>query len=235
MTCNAVLDEPFNSLAAWSTVSGSPSIAAGRTGTAAYLPSTGPGRIRYTIPAGVEWDTVTLGFALYIETLATTTSFLALRSDAGATEHIRLAMSATGIVTASRAGAFANASTLQLVAGSYQYVELQARVHDTLGSVNLRVNGTTFINVTGDFKNAGTKTTIDTIELSGIGSANGRYDDLYLRTGDTCSFLGDHTIGGASMKAWNGSAFVAAPVNVWNGSAFVGAVAVKTWNGSAFV
>ena len=236
MACTTVLQEPFNNLSSWSTFAGTPTIVAGRTGNCVQLAASG--RIRYTIPAPSESDRVTIGFALYITTLFTTTSFLTLRSDAGATEHIRLAMNTSGGVNASRAGSNPQSSgAFVLAAGTWQYVELQARMHDSSGSVNLRVNGVTWINATGDFKNAGTKTVFDTVELAGVGSgAGGRYDDLYLLTGDTCSYLGDQTIGAdATAKVWNGSAFVSAPIKVWNGSAFVSAVAVKTWNGSAFV
>lgn len=40
---------------------------------------------------------------------------------------------------------------------------------------------------------------------------------------------------GATVKVWNGAAFVDGAVKVWNGSAWVDAAAVKTWNGSAWV
>jgi hypothetical protein len=40
---------------------------------------------------------------------------------------------------------------------------------------------------------------------------------------------------GATVKLWNGTAYVAGPVKVWNGTAYVDATAVKTWNGTTFV
>lgn len=40
--------------------------------------------------------------------------------------------------------------------------------------------------------------------------------------------------GGATLKVWNGSAWVAKPLKVWNGSSWVTAT-LKRWNGGAWV
>ena len=38
-----------------------------------------------------------------------------------------------------------------------------------------------------------------------------------------------------TVKVWNGTAYIDAPVREWNGTEFIDVVAVKTWDGSAFV
>jgi hypothetical protein len=194
----AVLLEPFDSLSAWTITAGTPSIVAGgRTGNGARLVGVSDS-VDYPIPAVSESATITVGFALF-QTLNTATSdFMWFRSDAGATDHIRIRVSASGVISALRGGVslgggFTNSAANAIVINTWQYVEVQVVLADSGGSVTVRVNGVVVASGTGlDTKNAGTKTTIDTFRLTGIGSlATTTYDDLYLDTGAGSAFKGD--------------------------------------------
>ncbi|HET9665979.1 MAG TPA: hypothetical protein VFP09_04460, partial [Desertimonas sp.] len=92
------------------------------------------------------------------------------------------------------------------------YMEVQAKLHDTTGFVTVRLNGVVIaeaLNV--DTKNAGTKTTFDTLRFSATGGSNSRFDDLYLMTGAGDAFLGEIQVetlvpnGNGAVNQWMGS------------------------------
>src|SRR5436190_1993271 len=118
-----------------------------------------------------------------------------LRSDSGATDHIRLRLSNLGALSVLRSvlGIGVSSANGVIAAGSWYYVELQVKLHDTTGFATVRVNGTVVASGTNiDTKNAGTKTVFDTIDLAFVsGASSSIWDDLILQSGDTCSFLGD--------------------------------------------
>lgn len=165
--------------------------------------------------SGSGWTTKTIG-----GTEATVVMGAAIRVDSGgnagssalgffqfkegSTVHVSLSTDVNGAINAYRGsgstllGASANG---QLVAGSYVYVEAKVKVHDTTGTVEVRVNGSTVLNLTGqDTRNAGTGF-IDTLAIGPFCSINPtptRFDDLYIldTTGSAPrnDFLGDCTI-----------------------------------------
>jgi hypothetical protein len=153
------------------------------------------------------------------------------------------------------AGTVIGTSTTGVItAATWKYVEVQAKLHDTTGTVIVRVDGTERINLpTVDTKNAGTKTVFDAVIIASSSGVTSLFDDLYVATGAGQAFLGDtpileqrntrqqvrvatnNVITGVFANVWSGSAFVDAPVKVWSGSAFTDVAALKVWNGSAFV
>jgi hypothetical protein len=233
-----VLEEPFNGLAAWTTIVGFPAIVAGRTGTG--VGAAGGYEIAYPIPAGDQNATIIVGFAAYVDNYpAAAAQLLWLYSDSNATQHTGLRLTNLGALVAQRGSSIQVGISADGVVPvrTWCYIEVRFVLGDSPnGSATVRVNGTTVINVTGiDTKQGGTKTVYDTVRLTGPTSVGLIADDLYVLSGPGETFRGDIHLGGASAKTWNGSAFVAAPVKVWNGSAFVDAVGIKTWNGSIFV
>jgi hypothetical protein len=194
---SALLFEPFDSFSAWTVTGSGISIAAGRNGTGALITQGGTS-VRYTIPGASESDTVTVGFAFLAASLpgATLTSvILILRSDAAVTIHDRLVVDEFGALSfwrnVTQLGASSPAGVI--AAGTWAYIEVQAKLHDTTGFGIVRVNGVNVINISAaDTKNAGTKTTFDTISLErGVSIGNLTYDDLYVDVGATSTFKGD--------------------------------------------
>lgn len=194
-----VLMEPFNNLSAW-TVTGTPTIVTGRTGTAAQFTwNSGADQADYRIPSGAQSDTMTLGFA-WRPNPDTTHSrpFMRLMSDSGATEHALLFMNSDGSFEyrVSSVAKYRSAAGF-LVANTFYYIEVQTKMHDTAGTIIIRVNGTEVLNLTGqDTKAAGTKTVWDTVRLGPPTVFNGSdlFDDLYITTGAGAPFKGSITI-----------------------------------------
>ena len=99
--------EPFNNFTdnAWTLSATPPTIAGGRTGTAAEFTNLNR-TADYTIPAPAESDTVTIGFAWKGTTFANANTNIAeLRSDTGATQHNQLRITSGGSIAWNSAGA----------------------------------------------------------------------------------------------------------------------------------
>ena len=197
--CTNVLAEPFNNLTAW-TLTGTPTIVAGRTGTAASFNGT-TNAATYTIPPASESDRLTIGFAFKVSSLAATRTLMDLLSDSGATVHNRIQLSTIGQVIVNRGTGSAIGSTVSgvVVVNTWYYLEVQILLSDAFpsGSLIARLDGAQIFSAApGDSKNGGTKTVYDQIRLGPSGSAANTYlvDDLYLSTGPDCTFQGDHTI-----------------------------------------
>jgi hypothetical protein len=196
-----VLLEPFNNytFAPWTTAN-TPTIATGRTGNGASFVGSSTAKLAtYTIPAVNESDTVTIGFAWKATSLAlSSTPMVELRSDAGATLHGQLSIRSTGaaIQVNSGTGGGIGSAPHGLTAGTFAYIEWQMKLADSGGFTIVRINGVELINVAAiDTKNAGTKTTYDSVRL--VGPASGVttvYDDLYITTGAGAAFKGSITV-----------------------------------------
>ncbi len=195
-----VLEDGFESLAKW-TIANTSVLRhrTGRTGMGMSADSSA-GTAVFTIPAASESDTITIGFAWRIETLNGTRPMLTLRSDANVTTHLTVDSNATGSLEVRRGtttGTVLASSAAGFVAGTWYYVELQAKLHDTTGFVTLRVNGVQVASATNvDTKNAGTKTTFDTIFMTTGSTVVQVWDDLYAITGSDGAFRGDRTYEG---------------------------------------
>lgn len=191
-----ILRESFTTLSSWSDLGGT-SLVAGRNGTALQVSGTG-GRAEYRFPADAESEYVTVGFA--IKPASVSSAWLAhLESDGGATSHVTILTTAAGGFTVRRG---ASGTTLGTTVGdlytttTWAYVEIQARLHDTDGSVTIRVDGVERLALTGtDTRNGGTKTVFDGIQFFEPQFATILYDDLYVATGPGEPFRGDMAIG----------------------------------------
>lgn len=125
-----------------------------------------------------------------------------LYGDSGATQHLTLMVDATGHLVLRRgsvSGTVLATSTNSITAGSWVYLVTKATINDTTGTCEVRIGGTStgWINFTGDTKNAGTNSTLDTI-IQGIGVALIASDDLVV-----CDSVDGTGLTPAQDAAWN--------------------------------
>lgn len=139
-----------------------------------------------------------LGFRTKTQGLSDTVNYLNLCGDLGTTAHVSLRFMLNGAVALYRGATQIALSTPGLIPiNAWFHVEISATVHDTAGRVIVRINGgtTPVIDFTGDTKNAGTASTLDSFQfLHPVGLSLVRYDDIYVCDGLGAShndFLGD--------------------------------------------
>lgn len=135
-----------------------------------------------------------MGFAF--ERTSLSGNICTIKSDSAATSHLLLTLSGTGAVLLYRGGTQIAASTDGVIQNSaWSYIELWATIADAGGRCTIKINGATVIDFTGDTKNAGTSTNIDTVQINGQSATNTYIDDFYLcdATGSAPynTFLGD--------------------------------------------
>lgn len=228
-----LVNDPCDNFTAapWTTAGTPTVVAGGHTGNGFNFPSGSGNTITYTVAAGNQTDTFTVGGWFKFATFPALQQVVQFRTDAGATLNSHLTVASGGIL-GFRVGAITPVSSAPgtIVVGTWYYIEVSTRMHDTLGTATIKVNGVTVASGTSlDTRSATVGTVIDAITIASAASISPwQVDDIYIRN--------DATFGSSvAMKAYTGAAFVDCPVKVWNGSAFVDALAVKTWNGSAFV
>lgn len=124
---------------------------------------------------------------------------LVFRGDSNATTHLTLAVTSSGALRVRRGDATGTilGTTADLISlNTWYYIELKALISDTVGTVNVQVNGVSALSLTGlDTKNAGTNTTFDAVEFGGGGvGCTSRMRDIYICNGAGSvnnNFLGD--------------------------------------------
>jgi len=128
-----------------------------------------------------------------------------------ATPHITiLIQAATGYIVVQRGSTTIATSTLSVTFASWSYIEAKVVIHDSTGSVIVHVNGTEFINFSGDTRNAATGV-INKVNF-GEGSGVSLYDDIYIKTGTGETMLGDVRVdtifpsGAGTTTEWTPSA-----------------------------
>lgn len=235
-----LLTDPFNDVAAWSVISPAGAIIEpGRTGPGVRIDLAGTNLTR-TLVGAEQSDTLTFGFAFKVQSLANIRTLVLLRNNGVSTlcNNVNVSTAGALVVTIGSAPALITTASGLIVINTWYYVEVQIKLHDTLGTITVRLNEAVVGTFgPGDTKTAGAAAVYETFRITGQPDGTDVwYDDLYLKYGAGETFMGDIHLGaGATAKVWNGSAFVDGPVKVWNGSAFVDAAAVKTYNGSVFV
>jgi hypothetical protein len=222
-----VLLENFDSFTDW-TVGGTTGGARTSWTGYGYRPAAATSStLTYAIPGGFESDTIIVGSAQSINALSVTRTVFELRSDAGVTQHITVDVTATGVLEVRRGTVsgtvLASSAAGAVTAGAWFYVEVKVKLHDTIGTVEARVNGVQVIAPTTglDTKNAGTKTTFDAIRLIGSSNPQFTYDDVYIVTGSDAAFLGVQRVGGFdtdvihepfnTLTAWSNSGCTIVP------------------------
>lgn len=124
-------------------------------------------------------------------------TFLNLASDATATVHLGFRRNDDGSISIYRGGIFVNGNnnggTLLatsapniILVGNWYHIEIKAVLHDTTGSVDVRVNNTSVVSFAGDTKNGGTETVFSSLRVfsnAGGDSQNSLLDDFYVLNG----------------------------------------------------
>ena len=170
----------------------------------------------FIFPPANESATVTMGFAIRTNQLGGGT-FLTLRSDGAGTSHVALTHESDGTILIHRSptpNVLATAPQAVPLAETWYHMEVQVVLHDTTGSVKLRINENLVAQATNvDTKNAGTKSVFDSVRFGRTNGAGGVYyiDDLYVMSGDGDTFLGDCVVetlypnGNGTVNEWIGS------------------------------
>lgn len=150
-----------------------------------------------SIPATAQ---LFLGFAMKYSGYASgQQAFLTLYGDSGATAHLQLQFTNSSTLALLRGGTVIATTPLAPPLTWNTYFEISATINATTGTCIVRVNGANVINFTGNTKNGGTNTTIDTISFFGAQANFTVYstiiDDLYVcdatGTAPYNTFLGD--------------------------------------------
>lgn len=177
-------------------------VAYGRNGKGGFFNS--GVNLGYNIPVADQHDTLVWGFAK--KTTAYHNSgngnIWGFFSDAGATQHVRLQWAINTGQLSLWYGPTAAGVIYDFLPNVWYYIEIKARLHDTLGFVEVRVNGISVYSVTNvDTKNGGTKTVFDHLRVSTSNISpvrrNMQWDDMYMLNGAgsvNTDFLGDIAI-----------------------------------------
>ena len=124
---------------------------------------------------------IIVGFALSCSTVSDWNR-LDFRADGGAITHISIYVTSNGSIQIRRAGTALATSASGIVAHYvWNYIECSATIHDSTGTVDVHCNGVSVVSFTGDTRNGGTSTNIDTIAFQGttaVGNVN-YIDDVY--------------------------------------------------------
>ena len=148
-------------------------------------------------------STIYAGMAFVCNSMQANRSMIILSGDGGATPHLSLSFDQTSgalrLYRGDYATLIATSANGLISANTWMYIEISALVADTGGTCEVKLNGATVINFSGDTRNAGTSTNIDALTLQssalGSGSLICMWDDLYVCDGTGAApyntFLGD--------------------------------------------
>ena len=167
--------------AKWDLISGTPLISSTtvRTGTGALQLGVTADITKQITPPG---DVFILGWGFRMAGISTTTEIV--RFLESSTVHLALIFDASGFLVVKRGSTvLATATSHAFLLNTWYYIEVKVVVHDTTGSVAVRVDGVpvTFnASLTGiDTRNAGTAGIVDRVRFAGS-AAYYFYDDLYI-------------------------------------------------------
>ncbi len=167
--------------------------AKGYAGTWQAAASTGP-NTRFGVGswAGVNSSTVsktlTPAFSKIFMGVAVATNLLDTGSrprvliggDGGSTWHLGLTFNPNSILLfRGNFSTYLTGATMVFAPNVFYYIEMSATIHDTTGTCEVRVNGSTVINFTGDTRNGG-GATVDTVGFLSYGAYYTYVDDLYI-------------------------------------------------------
>lgn len=178
-------------LSKWtSIVSTAPTISSGngRNGTNCLRNTTvGSGGRQSHKTVGGTSDTLIIGFAMRQANLPVVgqRTFLELRENS--TSHINVRLETSGLISVYRSTTLLGTSSAGFTANTYAYFEIKAKVHNTTGTVDVKLNETSVLSLSGiDTQNGGTGFLnaffLSTEMSSGSDTAgqNIDWDDLYV-------------------------------------------------------
>lgn len=140
--------------------------------------------------------TIVVGFALKWSNTGLGGTVCEFRSST--TIHVRLQMDGAGHIQATNSSGTpytGGTGAMLLTSGVWYYIEAKVFVHDTTGTVEVKINEVSQFSLTGLDTRNGTPTTIDNLRIGNTGTATAAYDDLYILdtsgSAPTNDFLGD--------------------------------------------
>lgn len=185
-------------LGKWSAVSGLSNSTITRFGYGRSLKcNTDASYLRKIIAASAR---VIVGGAIYPEAIRVPVgSAIVFYGDAGITAHLSLRINADGTLKLclGDGGTTLATSTATVSNARWRYLEMSGTIADSGGRAIVKLDGVTVIDFTGDTKNGGTNTTIDTVKFGASNNNSNApitWDDVYIcdDTGLTNNtFLGD--------------------------------------------
>ncbi len=141
----------------------------------------GGGGVGRVLPAQQTWIT---GFALMFVVVPGSASYAILSFFDGGTRHTDLRFnSGTGQITATRNGTLLGTCSGTYTSGVWYYLEAKVKIDDTTGTVDVRINGSSVLALTGQDTRNGGNATSDQVILGATGlggSWSVREDDWYI-------------------------------------------------------
>jgi hypothetical protein len=171
----------------------------GRLGNAARWANGTNNGMRKVVAGADEHATMTVGFAFKPDNAYNNAALLNFISDTSATTHIALGTDINNALVVRRGATVLGTSSSNLIVpGTFIYIECSVVLHDTTGSVVVKVNTATVLNLTSvDTKNGGTKTVFEGIRFDNQTGQTSQMDDIYLSNGAgavNTGFLGDVSV-----------------------------------------
>lgn len=168
--------------------------------------------------------TRTIGFAFYIDQNNGSPSGAFVQFLDSGNPQVDLRINSALQLVATRNGTVLGTSSQSLVISTWYYMEFQATINASAGSVTARVGGVSWINVSGvNTQNTGNAST-NGLQCGSVTNLGARLDDLYILNSSGSAnntFLGESRIltslptgDDASFKAWTPSAGTAHYANV---------------------
>lgn len=174
--------------------------AIGRNGTAGVRSGNTNFPCDLVLP-GADFNPIIVGFAYRASSLSLASLVQFAHSG---TMHIHIDLTSTGFLQVRRGqnGTVLGTGTFQFTAGVYAYVEAKVNIHGSTGSVEVKVNGATDINITGANTQNGGTAAVNTLRLFYSGTAVGTtmdIDDLYVC--DTAGSVNNDFLGDVRVEA----------------------------------
>ena len=144
--------------------------------------------LRKQVAAADEHATLIVGGAYRFVTAGGRTDFLNFMSDDGATDHVSIQRDvATGKLYANLPSGNTAMLGPSVALNTWYYIEAKVTLSDSVGAVEIRLNGSTVISLTGiDTKRGGTKTVLDTVKVGWAYNVDGteaHVADFYIANG----------------------------------------------------
>lgn len=137
-------------------------------------------------------DTWIIGARNKLDTIPSTAQSVIIFKD-GATTHVAIQINTDGTISALRGSTTLATSSSSINGGVSFYIEAKVYIADASGTVAVRINGTSWINFTGDTRNAGNASANNITIGSGVVSNHNWINDLYIadgQAGEVTDFLG---------------------------------------------
>ena len=166
-------------------------VTAGNSGSYSYISRTFTAGSAFTVGVAFKCDALPIanGYPIVWLKESATVQLGLILSTTGQLSVYRMTSDTAGTLLGTESGT-------SISAGAFAYIEFSGTVHDTTGTITIKVNGATVISLSSqDTRNAGSGT-VDTISIGQPTNAQGGgpyyYDDLYII--DSATSLGEFRV-----------------------------------------